>query len=240
MEVSEHPVETVRKKSRKKQIKHWLDYATFIVSSLGLVGLVVYASLTWGIFRESKATVVQMQRQTRIDERPWLKVSTPEEFKVNNGQPVPFKAGQPLQVPIEFTNYGKTAARKITTGISIEVFPIGEEPAIPDASETVTISTTTDAVIAPPGKHLLAVYPSEITGAGIIDPGENIKLTVSRVKLTGGQVLIDPLSEDDVQKLTTGKKYIVLFGNIVYSDIFGIQHETKFCQAIPREASSSK
>jgi len=224
----------------RKPRKHWLDYATFIVGILGLVGLGVYAALTWGILRESKATVVEMQRQTRIDERPWLKVSSPEAFITSNGKPIPFAAGQPLQVPIEFTNYGKTAARKITTGISLGVLPTGEEPGIPDAGETLTINTTTDAVVAPPGKHLIAVYPSEITGAGILEPGENIRVTVSRVKISGGQVLIDPVSQEDVQKLSAGKAYIVLFGSISYLDIFGVQHETKFCQAIPREATLKK
>jgi hypothetical protein len=136
MEVIESQPEVVRKTSERQV--HWTDYAMLTVQTLGLIGLVIYAGLTWGIFRENKQAVTEMQRQTRIDERPWVAFSAPESFDLKDGKPIAFVPGQKLQIPIVFTNYGKTAARKNQIAVSAAIVSMGQEPAMPDEAQTLT------------------------------------------------------------------------------------------------------
>jgi hypothetical protein len=236
MQLNEAPAESTSKKSHKNQRKHWLDYATFGVESLGFVGLCIYASLTWGIFRANRATVVEMQRQTRIDERPWVAFSAPDSFDLISGRPIAFAPGKKLQVPIVFTNYGKTAARKNQLAVSTTILPLGEEPALPDDSQMLTPLGAS----GPPGEHVVAVYPMSMLSIGSVAPSETVNLFVSRPKFNGGQALDDPLTQDEAARLAQGQAYIAVWGRFSYSDIFGIQHETRFCRAIPRAATLPK
>lgn len=236
MQVNEAPEESIPKKSRQNQRKHWLDYATFIVESFGFVGLCIYASLTWGIFRANRATVVEMQRQTRIDERPWIAFSAPDSFDMESGKPIAFAPGKKLQVPIVFTNYGKTAARKNQLAVSTTILPLGEEPALPDESQTLTPLGAS----WPTGEHVVAVYPMSMLGIGSVAPNETVNLFLSRPKFNGGQALDDPLTQDEVARLARGQAYIAVWGRFSYSDIFGVQHETRFCRAIPKSATLPK
>jgi hypothetical protein len=224
-----------RKKTRRPRLR-WIDYATLVIQSLGLVGLGIYATVTWEIYRENIETVTEMQRQTRIDERPWVKFAAPTGFDLKNGKPSPIVAGRPLQVPIEFRNYGKTAARKIRAGISVEVVPTGQEPVMPGDNETVTMDPNT----GPPGSRITAIYPAQMAGTGVIEPGESIDISVSRQKLIANQSVDDAASEEEVTSLSAGRAYVVVWGEFYYADIFGIQHETKFCQAIPAQNTLQK
>jgi hypothetical protein len=215
--------------------KHWLDYATFGVEIFGLILVAIYATLTYGIFQQNKNTVTEMQLQTRIDERPWVKFSAPDNWETVSGRAVAIKAGQPIQVPIQFTNYGKTASRQNIASMTEEIVPVGQEPEIPEDSWTLS-----DNPNAPPGQRLMAVYPSQTLRIGVINPGEPIDLSVSRVKLTGRDFSIDPPTQGEITKLISGQAYIAVWGIVRYGDIFGTPHETKFCRAIPKSATLPK
>jgi hypothetical protein len=229
-------VQPIPKKSRKLPKKHWLDYATFVVEFLGLLGLCIYATLTCGLLRESKATVLEMQRQTRIDERPWIAFTAPSGFDVKNDLPVAFFAGRSLQLPIEFTNYGKTAAVKNRAEIAMSIVPMGQEPVVPDDKQTLSEMGEN----GPSGEHIVAVYPIEITGMGVLDPGAKTDLNISRPKITSSAAVDDPLTQDEANRLGKGQAYIAVWGRFLYSDIFGVQHVTRFCRAIPTRATLPK
>lgn len=49
-----------------KERKHWLDYATFGAEILGLLGLGIYAYLTYGIWCANKTATQQMTAQTTL------------------------------------------------------------------------------------------------------------------------------------------------------------------------------
>ena len=91
------------------------------------------------IQKQAKAavdSVAEIQRQTRLDERPWLKI----EF-MGDGTPGPdpsasnyitSTAGKPLITPVRITNVGKTPAFSVEGFIVVEIVPTGKEPNIPD------------------------------------------------------------------------------------------------------------
>ena len=227
------PADAPDKSGERK--KHWLDYATFGVGILGLVGLGIYSYLTWGIVQQNKNTVTEMQRQTRVDERPWLKFDAPSSWNTVDGKPIVFLAGQPLQIPVMFTNYGKTAARQIRADFTVQVIPSGQELDVPE--EDWIITNSPDPV---PGRHITAIYPSQSAVIGVVNPGETISVTIGRTKIFGRESSVDPATEDEITRLGSGRAYVGVWGEIHYMDIFGIQHETKFCRAIPRTATMIK
>jgi cell division protein FtsL len=67
-----------------------------------------------------KEDVEELQIQTRLDERPWLK------FKFAG--PIDVAIGQPLHVPIELFDFGKTAALNMRAAIVLEILDKGVNP----------------------------------------------------------------------------------------------------------------
>jgi hypothetical protein len=103
------------RKSCKAQ-KHWLDYATFVVQSLGLIGLAVYAFLTYGIYcANKKAAHDSLVKGTR----PWIGVDG-DKIGVSNPPLVSFKRVAPKTVDFKVTikyglkNSGNSVARRVT------------------------------------------------------------------------------------------------------------------------------
>src|ERR1019366_3549900 len=77
--------------------------------------------------------VKETERQTRLDERPWVKAALVGEKPLPSDQPpsLTLNLGQDLQIPMEFTNLGKTAALDISAVVIIEVLPRSEGPHLP-------------------------------------------------------------------------------------------------------------
>lgn len=102
-----------------KRKKHWLDYATFVVEILGLVGLVIYAILTYGIWCANKKSANAATEATkaathamRVDQRAWVGFGEikPSSFTL--------KRDQPFVIAIPVHNVGKTPAKVMSAGIN--------------------------------------------------------------------------------------------------------------------------
>ena len=105
--------------------KHWLDYATFVLEILGLIGLFIYAALTYGIWcankrvaRDTHQSVVSADRNFRTDERAWLGFSI--------GGTIKFNVDQPFLIPTRTSNTGKTPAQNVHGSVVVGVFEKGE------------------------------------------------------------------------------------------------------------------
>jgi hypothetical protein len=84
-----------------KAKKHWLDYATFAIEILGLLGLAIYAAITYGIYcanqtasEAAKSAAETAAAQLELAERPWVDASVlldgPFTFSVN-GATIPLR-----------------------------------------------------------------------------------------------------------------------------------------------------
>jgi hypothetical protein len=103
------PPSTTNGKESNRCKKHWIEYATFGVEVLGLIGLVIYALLTYGIYCASKnsADAAKSAANTaknalEIQSRPWITV--PDSLDVPSSNP---KAGWPNLI---LNNYGSSPA----------------------------------------------------------------------------------------------------------------------------------
>jgi hypothetical protein len=151
------PSETNCKNTCKNE-KHYLDYATFGVEVLGLVGLAIYCVITYGAYCANKTaaeaakgaataatnSVTLQQNSTQTDQRAWVSVSDVEFLP----------RGSSFDVDVVFTNTGKTPAKGFTIRAAGELLQNG---GIPNGKETLLPG---HGVIAPNGTYHSALSPN--------------------------------------------------------------------------------
>jgi hypothetical protein len=135
----------------------------------------------------------------RVDQRAWISVPNPTSYPLN---------GTFIPLSTQMTNTGKTPARIIEGDVIATVLNKGEDFSF-DFS---------------PGHPHTRLYP-----VGVIFPGAPIPINLTIVK--HGPKGPETFVPDDAfrQDFTNGKRFIIFYGRITYSDIFGTQHWTQFC-----------
>ena len=112
-----------------------------------------------------------------------------------------------IPVSIQIANTGKTPAKEIEGDIVATVLKKGEEP---------SFDFSTD-------------HPRNRIHAGVIFPNGPINITVPIVRY-GAQApeAIQPTPALR-QEIANGESFIIFYGKITYSDVFGTSHWTSFC-----------
>lgn len=183
---------------------------------LALEGIGVIAAITAVIY--TFQTLNQVQRQAnaaerslktsiesfRIDERAWI------GFSFSEGN-ITFTQGKSFSVPTELINTGKTPARRIAGHVIVRVVTKGEPL---DFDYT-------------PGR----VNTAYLINAGTIFPG-GAGIKESFEALAHGRkealILTKPIMDD----ILAARSFVVVYGDITYVDIFGIDHWTYYCRYV--------
>jgi hypothetical protein len=154
----ESPIARNKCRESCKANKHWLDYATFVIEILGLLGLAIYAFLTYGIWcankkiaKDTHQSVVNADRSFKVDERAWV---APIITAIRSE---PAKKGNGTIFVVPFSNTGKTFALHVHAWINRTANPnqVGDDrndPAAPWillAPGGVGNTSTADFPIAP-------------------------------------------------------------------------------------------
>ena len=205
-----------------KAKKHWLDYATFAVEILGLVGLAVYAFLTYGIWCANKksadaaktaaeAAVLQVGiagrsldatvTQFKLDQRAWVAVTSVE------GTP---EIGQFWTIKASARNTGKTFAEEFRGTLNAEPLKTGK---LPNFAEKERVSSQKRVAT-------LGVIPPD----GILVQGTDPKT---------------PLSKPEMEMFTSGQFSEFVYGMLTYKDVFGCSHWTKYCYQFTKTENSN-
>ena len=115
--------------------------------------------------------------------------------------------GSSIPASIQIANTGKTPAKHIEGDVVATVLKKGEEPSF-------------DFSIGHPHNRIYA---------GAIFPNAPINTTVAVVRY-GPQTPETIVPTPDLrQEIANGESFIIFFGKITYSDIFGTSHWTTFC-----------
>lgn len=155
-----------------------------------------------------------IKRQMRQDQRPWVTMAPAWPEQSLNGIPgqiVILNAGQRLQVPIKVNNTGKTPALSVSYTIHIEVVDRDKAPLL---------------------SH--PINPSwHVTGSTMF-PNSPETAFAYRLKQPQPreQIAFNDLTSTELQSLNEGKSYLAVYGEISYSDGFGIHHWTHFCAPV--------
>jgi hypothetical protein len=148
------------------------------------------------------ATSIQacyMRKAMRVDQRAWVSVPIPATFPLD-GSFVPINA--------QIQNGGKTPARGIGGNFVATVLLKGERMEI--------------------GKFEVGHAYNKIWG-GSVFTGSPIPLSPPLKTYGATPQQIIPVGEGLRQDVANGNKFIIFFGKITYTDIFGIDHWTQFC-----------
>lgn len=142
----------------------------------------------------------------RLEERAWI------GFKFVEGN-LNFTLNESFLIPTELVNTGKTPAKNVHGYIVTGVFKNGEH---------LDFSYTADT------KH-----PFYVIQAGTIFPGG--KITESFEAEQHGATKAEPILFTEPLKnelFTPHKSYIIVYGKIIYDDIFGTEHWTTYCRYV--------
>jgi hypothetical protein len=135
----------------------------------------------------------------QLDQRPWVGVVFPDTFALD---------GSSIPVVVKIQNTGKTPARAIEGDLVATVWTRGEDTKLGDFSS---------------GRPHNRVY------SGAIFPSDSVQMTISVSNYGAeGQQTIVP-DESLRHDIANGKRYIMYFGRITYSDTFNVRHWTQFC-----------
>jgi hypothetical protein len=188
----------------RENLSWWEFFLTVLITLIiaAELGLAIYAleesKLQGEVLRDLKDNE---ERAARLNERPWMNVA------VGQGQLVD---GQPLVMPIQITNSGKTPAKNVQGTIVLNLLHKGEEPGF--IYETGHPRYAIDVgMMAPnfPNRLSWAVLPKNLPPSAPLKP-----ISVSSVIRQG---------------INDGSLYIAAHGRITYDDIFGKSHWMTFC-----------
>jgi hypothetical protein len=137
-----------------------------------------------------------------VDQRSWV---GPKGFVVLNP---PVEANKPIEIGMEYSNFGKTPAIDVT-GYADPAFVISEAKL--DFSRWFEPLTLNHSVLFPGSvNHIVRTVPKDLPGYPATAPNPGIP---------------EPVFSD----LVAEKSFIYLYGTLDYTDIFGFQHWTHFC-----------
>ncbi len=172
------------------------------------------------IAKASQDSVLAVQRQMRQDQRPWIKTDLGEpgaDGKVRWWN----RVGDPLNVPIRFTNTGKTPAKHVTAVIYVDILPKDQVPKLPIYGARKKLPTGAT-------RSFLAGW--KIT-TGRIFPGNHADDTVTKVEVVNGEMRRAILGVPQANDFAHGNSYLLMHGKIDYWDEFGTHHWSIFCSA---------
>jgi hypothetical protein len=215
---------------QQDKIIFWARLAFFAAAAYGAVAF-------WqGILMHR--TIKQSQRAMEMDQRPWL------EFRFSDigSVTIQFSANNPISIPGQFLNIGKTPALDIKGVTVLQVVDTGKDPEMPDRKTGIALRATGEAV--PQGAKWTKQMEGQVFEEAPIFPGKHSQFQIFRVKPSTRYGLVEPLmlNPDEYAKLTSKAAYIAVWGEVKYSDIFGVSHWARFCstQGVGFDATSEK
>jgi hypothetical protein len=184
---------------------------TLLLSAATLLFLIKYtnyARLQWCEMRSASAaawqSVAGIQRQTRMDERPWIRAVLPFA-------PLPkdIRAGEITQFHVLVRGLGKTPAKDIHGKLTAEIVREGEP---------VTLT--------------YAPYIEMQSGIMFPTQDQTVNVTVYNAVADKTRDVVAesrPFTNVEVDLLRSGKAEVFIYGEFTFSDVFGTDHWYKFC-----------
>ncbi|WP_041855369.1 hypothetical protein [Candidatus Korobacter versatilis] len=182
---------------------------------------------------------LRLSRQAmQIDQRAWLKVGF-------GGIPIPesvigtdvkrsfsLTSGQPIFVPVRFSNIGKTPLLRMKGTILVDLIPMGKEPDVPTRPliDLGTAPTEEQWRGAEFNKADFKVRSTLQVTAAIIYPSDASEMSLPRTKISGHKFMTPPLSQAEALDFASDKNYLAIFGELHYLDVLGVEHWVKFCE----------
>jgi hypothetical protein len=172
------------------------QWATLALSVATLGFLISYTQAAW-------KTVCEVERQTRLDERPWIRAITPLAL------PDHLSAGAVAHFPICVRSLGKTPAQDIDGKIAAEI--VREDQSVSLAyGPSIEMKS---GIMFPTQEQKVDVSPYTLVAD---------KNVIAEPR---------PVTKEEVSLLTSGRAEVFIYGEFTFSDVFGTNHWYRFCVA---------
>jgi hypothetical protein len=140
-----------------------------------------------------------MRKAMRVDQRAWVNIPIPSNFPMT---------GTSIPVTLQIIDTGKTPARIESGKFVGTILEKGEHPHIGEFN-----------VGHPYNKFTL----------GAVYPNSPVPLSIELQHYGDKTQQAIPVDETLRQEIANGKKYIIVFGRIEYTDMFDLHHWSQFC-----------
>jgi hypothetical protein len=140
------------------------------------------------------------RKAMRVDQRAWVSVPFPNTFPSN---------GTELHAITQIIDSGKTPAKAVQGDVIATVFSKDDNLTIGDFS------------IGHPHERFRA--------PGVIFPNIPMPITIAVGTYEAFGKKIVPADESLRKDIAEGRRFILFFGRLTYSDVFGVEHFTQFC-----------
>lgn len=194
------PPELAKKRETAKEKQEVRDKLRFGVEVAGLVFIIIYAGLTAWTASSTQDQLKVSQRSFLVGERPWVSIVFPGNTSLT---------GAFIPVTVGVRNTGKTPAENVQGDVIFTVANEGEDITLGDFS---------------------VGHPHNRIYTGLLFAGDAPILGTFPVSSYGASMPQTIVPDDQLrQDLASGRKYLIYYGKITYSDALGIQHWTQFC-----------
>jgi hypothetical protein len=204
------PPESHEEKTKKKN-KNKREIAKFVVELISAVLLLGYLGATVLIWiatrntaKDTHQSVVNADKNFRIDERAWMAFGFKDQGNIT------FTFNKSFLIPTELRNTGKTPAKNIHGNIVVSIFKKGE-----------SLDFTYTAGHAHYGIKAGTIFPS----GNIVESFEAIKHGQEHAEPI---IFTAPIKDD----LFKARSFLIAYGRIDYTDIFGGEHWMTFCRYV--------
>jgi hypothetical protein len=201
--------EEAERQRHSEQQKHYgVQRMLAITGFLAFITAAFYASITVRQLHELRRQSAEQQRQARIENRAWVKIDVdlPKDG-------VQFVEGQDVSVGVQLQNVGKTAARTLSVKTRLEVLPN-------------TQAANVEYDFAKWSSH---TWFGETSGILFPEDKPRTDYPIFWFADVPGLVKREPNSAEVIE-WHHGDLWIAVYGEVDYSDIFGVPHWTRFCR----------
>jgi hypothetical protein len=167
----------------------------------------VVALFTAALFLASAYQFIILNGQLdvmRKDQRAWITAVPGIPETPENGD------GKTLRVPITLTNTGKSSARDVEVRVIVSTVKNGDQPKCEYGKQILETRRTVN-VFQPNAPRTI--------NAAILSAAETDKSTAQP----------GIVSPDEIQRLTDGSDFFVIYGQVNYKDLFRKEHWVHFC-----------
>jgi hypothetical protein len=178
--------------------------------------------------RAAQNSVLALERQMELDERPWIRIELGEKDAEKKFSFLE-RIGDPLTIPIRLINAGKTPAKRIMAIVQLQIAPKTEEPSLPKGHLIKLMSSLNDVNKAAAALKGWNVLPGTTVIAGRIFAGDHMIQRATRAAVIGGKVVPTALTVEEATSLANKNAYVMMSGEAHYFDGFSVEHWTRFC-----------
>lgn len=183
--------------------------------------IAIFTALLFIVGALQTCTLSNQLGYQKKDERPWVTImERPTEGSGDAAKiTLAYAVGQPIKIPVQIRNIGKTPARQVVTRLYVEVVNWYSVPHLIRPGEWGMAKKEADSMSL-----------NRMTTGVVFSTESPIMLEVNRETIDEkGKGHEDPLKVGEFESLRGGKAYVAVYGYALYKDTFGIDHWTTFC-----------